>query len=278
MFENIFPPHFYDSPNFEIFEKIIDEFLSHVTDDKPITARQCVKSLVEIGESKPNLIPIILSKLDTVDLSKYRDSMRPLIEKDIEDFLAEYDDYINYANNKAIVAKVQVVLDDAQKNGKFSKENLDTLFNDKVFADEFFTNRETFEKIDFTGQQMALFDYAFLNSEVLSENAKQEIITKLDADRTSIMEDLEALPESAKTSEALDNWYQILKAKSSSFTDVIQDTITELGKQFEASGELDFSSLTADQKRALEEYQFALQQVYGENYKLFEELNFNEED
>ena len=67
------------------FEKIIDEYLSHVTDEKPITARQCVKALGEIGKYKPNLISKIVNKLDTSDLSKYRDSMRPLIQKDIEE-------------------------------------------------------------------------------------------------------------------------------------------------------------------------------------------------
>lgn len=44
------------------FERILDDFLSHIIDEKPITARQCVKSLVEIGESKPRLIPQIISK------------------------------------------------------------------------------------------------------------------------------------------------------------------------------------------------------------------------
>lgn len=67
------------------FEKIIDDFLVHVTDEKPITARQCIKSLVEVGESKTNLIPVILDRLNGVDLSKYKDSMKPLIEQDIKE-------------------------------------------------------------------------------------------------------------------------------------------------------------------------------------------------
>lgn len=65
------------------FERIFPAFLSHITDEKPITARQCIKSLAEIGFAKPELIPLILSSLQSADLSKYKDSMRPLIEKDI---------------------------------------------------------------------------------------------------------------------------------------------------------------------------------------------------
>lgn len=65
------------------FELILDSFLSHITDEKPITARQCVKALAEIGKEKPQYIPKILSALQNADLSRYKDSMRPLIEKDI---------------------------------------------------------------------------------------------------------------------------------------------------------------------------------------------------
>lgn len=65
------------------FDGIMDEFLSHITDEKPITARQCIKALAQIGAAKPRYIPRILSCLRNADLSKYRDSMRPLIEKDV---------------------------------------------------------------------------------------------------------------------------------------------------------------------------------------------------
>lgn len=65
------------------FDSIISDFLAHITDEKPITARQCIKALVQVGSAKPQYIPEILSCLRNADLSKYRDSMRPLIEKDI---------------------------------------------------------------------------------------------------------------------------------------------------------------------------------------------------
>lgn len=65
------------------FDFILPDFLAHVTDEKPITARQCIKALAQVGTAKPQYIPRILSCLQNLDLSKYKDSMRPLIEKDI---------------------------------------------------------------------------------------------------------------------------------------------------------------------------------------------------
>ena len=52
-------------------------------DEKPITARQCVQALAQVGLAKPQHIPQILSCFHNADLSKYKDSMRPLIEKDM---------------------------------------------------------------------------------------------------------------------------------------------------------------------------------------------------
>ena len=65
------------------FYGILPEYLSHITDEKPITARQCIQALAQVGLAKPGYIGRILSDLRGADLSKYKDSMRPLIEKDI---------------------------------------------------------------------------------------------------------------------------------------------------------------------------------------------------
>lgn len=65
------------------FDVLLDEFLTHVTDVKPITARRCVAALPEIMEAKPELIPRIRPALEHADLSGYADSMQPLILKDI---------------------------------------------------------------------------------------------------------------------------------------------------------------------------------------------------
>ena len=65
------------------FEALLPRFLAHITDEKPITARQCVKVLAQVGQAQPRYIPMILSALRKADLSKYKDSMRPLIQRDI---------------------------------------------------------------------------------------------------------------------------------------------------------------------------------------------------
>nr|MDD6334963.1 SufBD protein [bacterium] len=65
------------------FDSIIPVLLAHITDEKPITARQCMKDLAQIGLAKPQYIPRILSCLQRAGASRYKDSMRPLIEKDI---------------------------------------------------------------------------------------------------------------------------------------------------------------------------------------------------
>ena len=80
------------------FDAILPEFLSHIMDEKPITARQCIKTLALIGQAKPEYIPRITDALREADLSQYKDSMRPLIEKDIsktEQKLRDYaEDYL----------------------------------------------------------------------------------------------------------------------------------------------------------------------------------------
>lgn len=65
------------------YDAVMDELLSHVTDEKPITARQCIQALPEIAAAKPRLIPKIRTALESADLTGYRDSMQPLILKDI---------------------------------------------------------------------------------------------------------------------------------------------------------------------------------------------------
>ena len=67
------------------FDIIFDDYLAHITDEKPITARQCIKALAQVGKAKPQYIPRIIACFHGADLSKYKDSMRPLIEKDMEE-------------------------------------------------------------------------------------------------------------------------------------------------------------------------------------------------
>lgn len=70
-------------------DEIIDGYLKHITDVKPITARQCIKLLPVIAKDKPELKEDILSALHRADVSFYEDSMRPLVYKDIQKALKE---------------------------------------------------------------------------------------------------------------------------------------------------------------------------------------------
>ncbi len=70
-------------------DEIIDGYLKHITDVKPITARQCIKLLPMIAKDKPELRNDICSTLERADLSFYDDSMQPLVYKDIQKALKE---------------------------------------------------------------------------------------------------------------------------------------------------------------------------------------------
>ena len=70
-------------------EEIIDGYLKHITDVKPITARQCIKMLPMIAKDKPELRNDICSALERADISFYDDSMQPLVYKDIQKALKE---------------------------------------------------------------------------------------------------------------------------------------------------------------------------------------------
>lgn len=70
-------------------DEIIDEYLKHIEDVKPITARQCIKLLPMIAKNKPELKDDIVSALKKADISIYADSMQSLVYKDIQNSLAE---------------------------------------------------------------------------------------------------------------------------------------------------------------------------------------------
>ena len=65
-------------------DEVIDKYLKHITDVKPITARQCIKLLPVIAKHKPELKNDIFSTLHSADISTYEDSMQSLVYKDIQ--------------------------------------------------------------------------------------------------------------------------------------------------------------------------------------------------
>ncbi len=68
-------------------DKIIDTYFVHITDEKPICARQCIKLLPLIAKAKPALTPKIVSALRNANVACYADSMRSLVQNDIRDAL-----------------------------------------------------------------------------------------------------------------------------------------------------------------------------------------------
>ncbi|WP_251178660.1 hypothetical protein [Adlercreutzia agrestimuris] len=82
---------------------IIDEYLEHITDEKPICARRCIKLLPLIAKAKPALAPKIVSALRDANVACYPDSMRPLVQKDIRDSLLAIECYIARQRAELIV-------------------------------------------------------------------------------------------------------------------------------------------------------------------------------
>lgn len=68
-----------------LIEANLDVMLSMLDDEKPIVVRQCLAALHKVLPYKPELSAAISEKLESMDLSKYKDSMSPLIAKDIEE-------------------------------------------------------------------------------------------------------------------------------------------------------------------------------------------------
>ena len=63
----------------------IRDRLSILDDEKPTAVRQCLAALHNVVLYQPKLSEFIEIKLDQMDLSKYKDSRSPLIQKDIDE-------------------------------------------------------------------------------------------------------------------------------------------------------------------------------------------------
>ncbi len=64
-------------------EAVLDRMLPLLNDPKPTVVRQCLNALQEVVLFRPELVEAIENALAEIDLSRYKDSMSPLIEKDI---------------------------------------------------------------------------------------------------------------------------------------------------------------------------------------------------
>ncbi|MDD3184086.1 MAG: SufBD protein [Anaerostipes sp.] len=74
-------------------DEIIDKYLRHITDVKPITARQCIKLLPMIAKHKLELKDDILAALYKANICIYDDSMQSLVYKDIQKAVKEIQEF-----------------------------------------------------------------------------------------------------------------------------------------------------------------------------------------
>lgn len=72
---------------------IIDQWLKHIEDEKPITARQCIKDSVIIAKYKPELADTIYVALEKYE-KIYDESMQSLIYKDRKKAIRQIRQYI----------------------------------------------------------------------------------------------------------------------------------------------------------------------------------------
>ena len=68
-------------------EAVFDKMLPLLNDPKPTVVRQCLTALREVVLFRPELSGQIQNALVEMDLSKYKNSMSPLIEKDLASLL-----------------------------------------------------------------------------------------------------------------------------------------------------------------------------------------------
>jgi hypothetical protein len=64
-------------------EGVIDEYLALLSDEKPITIRQCIQSLGKIASTKPALNGKTAKKLVSFDIMAVKETMRKSILLDI---------------------------------------------------------------------------------------------------------------------------------------------------------------------------------------------------
>ena len=63
-------------------EEVLPEYLRHITDEKPITSRQCIRALPQLVAAQPSLAFAVLQALQTAK-PQYADTMQGLVQRDI---------------------------------------------------------------------------------------------------------------------------------------------------------------------------------------------------
>ncbi len=70
-----------------VIDRYLDRALAILDDEKPTAVRQALAALLELVPYKKALWPVIRERVEGMDLSQYKDTMAPLIEKDIRKLL-----------------------------------------------------------------------------------------------------------------------------------------------------------------------------------------------
>lgn len=68
-------------------EAVFDQMRVLLFDDKPTVVRQCLGALHEVVLYRPEMSDRIRQAVDQIELGKYKDSMSPLIEKDMKELM-----------------------------------------------------------------------------------------------------------------------------------------------------------------------------------------------
>jgi hypothetical protein len=71
------------------FNALADQYLALCDDEKPVTVRQCIQSLVKIVPFNPDCIAKVVDKLIGIDLMQRKDTQRKLLLTDILTVLLE---------------------------------------------------------------------------------------------------------------------------------------------------------------------------------------------
>ena len=70
-----------------VIDRCLDRALVILEDEKPTAVRQALAALLDVVPYKRELWPAIRKRLESMDLTRYKDSMAPLIQKDIQRLL-----------------------------------------------------------------------------------------------------------------------------------------------------------------------------------------------
>ena len=70
-----------------VIDRHLDRTLAILEGEKPTAVRQALAALLDMAPYKPELWPVIRQRVEAMDWNRYKDSMAPLIQKDIQRLL-----------------------------------------------------------------------------------------------------------------------------------------------------------------------------------------------